>query len=97
MLYIAAFFLATGTVCYGAYKLGYRMVSDRNPKPGESGAPSQAAVAPRDSDLEGYAWALDNGIEAEAGCVNGSRAFIDGCKRAVRRRNESAKPTVQGR
>jgi hypothetical protein len=62
--------------------LGYRLVTDR----GHESAVGVPAAAPRDSFLEGYAWAVDNGIATESACANGSAAFIDGCKRAVRRR-----------
>jgi hypothetical protein len=77
--------------------LGYRLRTDRDAGPKESAASSKGAVEPRDSSLEGYAWALDNNIDTDAECVNGKPAFIDGCKRAVRRRHEMARPPAQGR
>jgi hypothetical protein len=41
---------------------------------------------PRDSKVEGYAWAMDNNIESAAECSVGTPQFIDGCKSAVARR-----------
>jgi hypothetical protein len=62
--------------------LGYRLVTD----PGAKAAAASPVTAPRNWFLEGYAWAVDNGIDTESKCINGNPAFIDGCKRAVHRR-----------
>ncbi|MFN8574700.1 MAG: hypothetical protein U0132_21785 [Gemmatimonadaceae bacterium] len=55
-------------------------------KPGAATAPaagSPAATPPRSTYTEGYAWAVDNGVSAEADCANGSPEFLDGCRAAV--------------
>ena len=54
--------------------------------PAQTVGPPPATAPPRESYLEGYAWATDNGITTDTACTNGTPAFIAGCKSAVRRR-----------
>jgi hypothetical protein len=85
-VYVRRSIVASGmllcVVCPAMLVLGYRALAHRRVEP----AVKAPIAPPRDSFLEGYAWAVDNGIDTESKCVNGSPAFIDGCKRAVHRR-----------
>ncbi len=61
--------------------LGYRLTA-----PHRAPAPLAPATAPpRATYLEGYTWAVDNGVASDTACVNGTPDFIAGCKSAVRR------------
>ncbi|MFN8580398.1 MAG: hypothetical protein U0163_05385 [Gemmatimonadaceae bacterium] len=72
--------------------LGGRMMMGQGPRrpeaePGRPAARESSAstTPPRATYTEGYAWAMDNGLQSEADCTNGATAFIDGCKAAIRR------------
>jgi hypothetical protein len=80
-----------GCVLVTILALGYQVASDQAATR-EGARPAEVTPEPHDSAFEGAVWAIDNGIQTEAGCVNGSAAFIDACKRAVRQRNEAARP-----
>jgi hypothetical protein len=63
--------------------LGYRVRMTNYPV--ASARREGAPVTPRDGYTEGYAWAVDNGIETDSACHQGNAAFVDGCRKAVHR------------
>ncbi|MEP6571745.1 MAG: hypothetical protein ABJD11_03585 [Gemmatimonadota bacterium] len=52
-----------------------------SPPPAEP-SPRTAADA---TYLEGYTWAVDNGITTDTACTRGSPAFVAGCTKAIHR------------
>lgn len=80
---VAAFSLCV--VAPAVLMLGYRVQQARTADSASHREPPPPPVAPRDAYTEGYAWAIDNGIDTDSACGQGSPAFVDGCRKAVHR------------
>lgn len=77
--------VALGLVAPALLALGYRVKNAGRRETTQQGEPIAAPPTARDSLAEGYAWAIDNGVETDAGCTVGGASFIEGCRRAVHR------------
>lgn len=77
--------LSLGVIAPALLALGFRVKTAGRADDAPRGGPVAAPPTARDSLAEGYAWAVDNGIDSDAGCSIGGASFVAGCRKAVHR------------